>query len=647
MNNAISESNARAYITTHFPNASKTEQEKMITDWARKLSTARGVVADFKRRVGDTNGMRMLDAGSGCGGLSIAFTEAGANVVGVEIEDALAKVATKEAKLAGVAPKFLVYDGMRLPFKDNSFDAIVSVSVLEHTSNPQQYMGELLRVLKPEGKFYLAFPNRLWPKETHTGLWFLTYLPLALRNPYVRIMGKNPLVEYNLHFYSHLALVRMIRAVNASHAPFAFARIIERGGTSNILKRLLKAVLGIFGIPHQAVLQHIMYVFTKKDFRKKEKIKVALMSYALDGRHAKGSARVARRIIEYLILDPRFHFTLVHYEKSNESIYQNADEIIMPKICLPIGSRFFSQMLFFFRYRNQSFDIMHWFQPRLYPFYWLAPAKKIVVTAHGAGDITAPGQFVFSRRVFNFVLARLNWRVDAIIGDSKFGKKEIMEHYHFDEARSHAIWIGGGEEFSPLRKEESRNTMMQKYDIGGPYILDVSRLQPHKNIDRLITSYIHFREHSQRKEKLLIVGAPTFNYEKTYALARESKYTEDIFFLSYVDEYDLGKLYAGAELFVFPSLNEGFGLPIIEAMSAGTPVITSNTTSMPEIAGSAGITINPTDVEAIAQKMEEVLSDKMIQKHMIAQGLERAKLFTWDKAAKAVTELYLMLTKIG
>ena len=135
-----------------------------------------------------------------------------------------------------------------------------------------------------------------------------------------------------------------------------------------------------------------------------EKIKVALMSYAVDGRKAKGTALYAEKLIEGIIENPRFDFYLVHYEKSPERFYSRAKEIIMPKVSLPYGSHFISQLLFFWKYRNQKFDIIHWFQPRVYPFYWLAPAKKIIVTMHGAGDITAPQNFIFSRSVLNFVL---------------------------------------------------------------------------------------------------------------------------------------------------------------------------------------------------------------------------------------------------
>ena len=131
--------------------------------------------------------------------------------------------------------------------------------------------------------------------------------------------------------------------------------------------------------------------------------KVALMSYAMDNRSAKGIALYTRKLIEGLVSSNEIDFYLVHYDEVMDPLYKKAHEIIMPKVRLPYGSRFISQLLFFWKYRKQPFDVVHWFHPRVYPFYWLVPAKKIIVTVHGAGDITAPTYFVFSRSVFNFI----------------------------------------------------------------------------------------------------------------------------------------------------------------------------------------------------------------------------------------------------
>lgn len=630
-------------MDSRFPRASVRERQRMVDDWTDKAATARGVVSDFRARVKDPAGLSVLDAGSGSGGLSVTFAKAGALMTGVDIEEGLSDISRRHAAVQGVSPRFMCYDGVHLPLAENSFDAAVSVSVLEHTDSPKVYLGEILRVLKPGGFLYLAFPNRLWPRETHTKLWFLTYLPAFLRPAMVKLFRRNPLKDNNLHFYGLRDLKRMIRAVN-ERGGGRFVVLAEAGKSISGLKALIKKIFQFFGINHRAFLPHVMLILSKEVSAAK-KLKVALMTYAIDGRYAKGSARYARRLLDHLLSDERFEFFLVHFKPDDDPLYRRSREILMPQVRLPYASRFVSLLLFFFRYRNRPFDIIHWFQPRIYPLYWLAPARHIVVTAHGGGDITAPGLFVFSKQVFNFVLSRLNFAVSALIADSDFGKREIVEHYRAPPSKVHAILLGGGEDFKRLDPRESAQRIAQVYGIQSPFILDVSRLQPHKNVDSLITAYIKMRgSHPERREKLVIAGSPVFGFEKTYELARQSRFAVDISFVNYVEEKDLNALYAAAQVFVFPSLNEGFGLPVIEAMASGTPVITSNTTSLPEVAGEAGIIVPPFDTDALAREMEQVLADGTLRQSLIAKGLAHAAAFTWDKTARKTAELYLKLS---
>ncbi len=135
------------------------------------------------------------------------------------------------------------------------------------------------------------------------------------------------------------------------------------------------------------------------------------------------------------------------------------------------------------------------------------------------------------------------------------------------------------------------------------------------------------------------------DYEKTYDLAKASPYKDDIQFINFVDQHDLNAIYSAAQIFVFPSLSEGFGLPVIEAMAAGTPVITSNTTSLPEVVGQAGILVDPLDTEKLAQVMHQVLSDKNLRKDLINKGLGQAKKFNWAKTAEQTKKIYFELIK--
>lgn len=255
---AYTEEETRKYVHVRFPHATNGEQEKLVNDWLTKDKQSEGIAKDFERRIGPLTGLRILDAGSGNGGVSIAFANHGAEVEGVEIESELVEIARAEAAEKKSSARFTLYEGTTLPFPDQSFDAAVSVSVIEHVDNPLNYLSEILRVLKPGGTLYLGFPNRLNPKETHTGLWGLSYLPYSIARAYVRMAGHNPLEDNGLHFYSYWAMRRMLRA--AAHDNRSFELIKESGRSTNPLKRTIKNIFSAFGIPHHALLPHVMLI---------------------------------------------------------------------------------------------------------------------------------------------------------------------------------------------------------------------------------------------------------------------------------------------------------------------------------------------------------------------------------------------------
>lgn len=373
------------------------------------------------------------------------------------------------------------------------------------------------------------------------------------------------------------------------------------------------------------------------------KIKVALMSYAMDNRPNKGTAIYTRKLIENLLDDDRLELYLVHFNKVDDPLYGRAREVIMPSLRLPRGNHFFSQLLFFWRYRKNKFDIIHWFQPRLYPFFWLAPAGRIVVTAHGAGDFTVAKNKLFSNWLFKFILKNFNGRVDIAIADSEHGRAEVIQYYKTLPEKTKAVYLGGGENYQPLDKNSARELVKSKYKIDAPFILDISRLMPHKNIRTLIKAYLIYRDEYKGAKKLVIVGSPALDYQGTYDLADNSPFKEDIYFVNFVEQNDLNAIYSAAELFVFPSLSEGFGLPVVEAMASGAPVITSNVTSLPEVAGEAAILINPLDAKELARAINKVLTNEDLRQDLIVRGLAQSKKFNWAETARQTEEIYIKL----
>ncbi|MDZ7295973.1 MAG: glycosyltransferase family 4 protein, partial [candidate division KSB1 bacterium] len=162
-----------------------------------------------------------------------------------------------------------------------------------------------------------------------------------------------------------------------------------------------------------------------------------------------------------------------------------------------------------------------------------------------------------------------------------------------------------------------------------PYVLSVGTLQPRKNYVRLIRAFTQLT--NQPTNQLVIVGGRGWLYEET--LAEAEKYPDRVRILGFVDDDDLPALYRNAALFVFPSLYEGFGLPVLEAMACGVPVVCSNASSLPEVAGYAALLVDPLDTDGLAAAMARVLEDPDLRRGMIARGLDQAARFTWERAA--------------
>lgn len=233
------------------------EREKLVRDWMKKGDVAKDVVEDFNARAGDVHGKKVLDIGFGSGLYSVAFARAGALASGLEVNDVLLQIAGENANDAGVSVDFRVYNGTVFPFADDFFDYIFSVSVIEHVTDARQTLREACRVLKVGGKFYLAFPNRWRPREAHTGILFISYMPRSWAQFLLRRLWKrNTVEELNLHFLSYWTLKRLLRGTS-------FRIMYEYGGTS-WSRRALKRLFGLFGVHYSAILGTVMVVLVKE-----------------------------------------------------------------------------------------------------------------------------------------------------------------------------------------------------------------------------------------------------------------------------------------------------------------------------------------------------------------------------------------------
>lgn len=226
----------------------------------------------------------------------------------------------------------------------------------------------------------------------------------------------------------------------------------------------------------------------------------------------------------------------------------------------------------------------------------------------------------------------------AICTISNFSRNDILTTYHIPEERVFVTYPG----FRMHTTQSSVSHVKKKYSLDKPFILSVGTIQPRKNYSMLIEAFSELHSQNEWKEyQLVIVGKKGWLYEDILAQPERLNISESVKFLDFVDDDDLSLLYQSAECFVLPSLYEGFGLPVLEAMANKLPVVVSDVSSLPEIAGDAGIYIDPKQKESIANGIEKALKEKHTEKGKarIRKGIERMSLFSWDSAAKQTLDI--------
>jgi len=230
-------------------------------------------------------------------------------------------------------------------------------------------------------------------------------------------------------------------------------------------------------------------------------------------------------------------------------------------------------------------------------------------------------------------------RSNYIITISESSKKDILEEFDIPESKILIV--------SPSYSIKPSNLNIEdincKYDINSSYILYVGNLEPRKNIPRLIEAFAELKKLPSFNHKLVIAGGKGWMYNEIFEIIDKLNISSDIVFTGFVSDSEKTALYKYADLFVFPSLYEGFGIPILESMAMGTPVVCSDSSSMPEAGGDAAFYVDPLDVESIANGIKTVISDNDLRQSMINKGYEQIKKFSWDESVRKLKELYKSL----
>ncbi len=291
---------------------------------------------------------------------------------------------------------------------------------------------------------------------------------------------------------------------------------------------------------------------------------------------------------------------------------------------------------FFLPAKLKKYDLVHFID---YSSPVIRLKTPFIITIHDLSFYKFPGAFSKSSRMFKQFLVPISIRrANRIIADSQNTKNDIINLFPEAENKIRVIYPGRPD-FKRIHNTDLINSVKKKYGICGEYILGVCTIEPRKNLERLVQA---FEMISQKfsDTSLVLTGKKGWLYDDFFNRIKGSSIKNRIVITGYVEQQDLPYIYSGAKVFVYPSLYEGFGLPPLEGMCCGVPVIVSNTSSLPEVVGDAGVYCDPYSIESIADAITRVLSDEALKNHLSFEGIKRSHIFNWEDAASGVIDIY-------
>ena len=296
----------------------------------------------------------------------------------------------------------------------------------------------------------------------------------------------------------------------------------------------------------------------------------------------------------------------------------------------------------------------HWSVPRAlrragadayHSLYYLTPRTPGLPTLLSCMDliplVRPETQPAWKRAIFTACFADAASRAERLVAISESTRRDVCERFGVDPARIDVIPLAADDRFSPA-PADAVAALRARLDLTAPFVLYVGSNKPHKNLVRLVEAFRIVAE-ARPDLRLVVAGVWDPRYEEPRARARDLGLGQRVRFLGPVADADLPALYSAARVFAFPSLYEGFGLPVLEAMRCGAPVVTSATSSLPEVVGDAGITVDPNDAAAIADALARVIDDDGLHDDLARRAVARAGEFTWRRAAAAHRALYRRL----
>ncbi len=352
-----------------------------------------------------------------------------------------------------------------------------------------------------------------------------------------------------------------------------------------------------------------------------------------------GNESYATNLIEALAeVDTRNSYTLYVTKREARERYRNRWPHVTVRLTTPHTPLIRIPLTLAAELRRHPVDLLH-VQYTAPPF---APCP-VVATIHDLSFEHLPETFKRRSRMQLRLTVRRTARAAAhVIASSEYSRRDIIETYGIPAERTSVTHLAAPAHFAPVREERELRRVRELYGIEGDYVLAVGSIQPRKNLARLIAAYAALRDShpSLSLPRLVLVGKRAWLYNETLRAVEKHGLHNFVTFTGYVSETDLPALYTGALCFVYPSYFEGFGLPPLEAMQCGAPVITGDRTSLPEVVGDAGLMVDPFDEHALACALARVITDASLRAELSRRGRERARLFDWRETARLTLKAY-------
>ena len=372
-----------------------------------------------------------------------------------------------------------------------------------------------------------------------------------------------------------------------------------------------------------------------------KKIKVAWFASGFVGRYASGTAQVAKKTILSLILNHSSEVQIVIIAKTkaeveliqNEKLFSGSEVILMPRVY----GKIFKSSRQFYKFcilkRKFAIDVLHYSVPRVYPFFWIFPAKKIICTFHAAGDVTIPGDFFsLSKKIYNYIIKKQWKKFAAIIAVSEFAANEISTAYNIPLKFVSTVHNGADNLWGKVDENVDKDL---------DCVLVIGRWQTYKNLHTVISSFKNFEIPNNKNLKLKVIGRSGLKDNKLILDALEGFPKSQIELIEYLSDSDLAREYRKASVVFHPSINEGFGLPAFEAFGEGARVIAHNGTPANQILNSQdGVLFdNLIDETKVRDSYRKILMQNfgdVAQRRLFIESINA----TWELSTKKYVEIY-------